>query len=135
MTNEYIVRIVKILHKYQINYLITGGAARFIREEINSTMDLDILLEPTETNYLKADQLGTHFGFKNKVSEILKENKIARLHIFPFRVDILPFLDGLNTQEVFQETECAQLNNVEIKLISKKNLNTNYGAVKQLTHA
>jgi hypothetical protein len=130
MTSEYIHRIVEALTKYKISYVVTGGVSEFIRQNKKITLDFDILVEEDDENYSRVDELIIHFNQKGLASESLYNGKIVRLRIFPFKVDILPNLNGLSTNNVIKEKEVFSYQGKKIPLISKENLEINYQKIK-----
>ena len=135
MTIEYILRVTKKLNSYNIKYVITGGVAQFIRGEKKTTLDLDLLIFKSEKNFENIELFISDFGkLTLNVKEILSANKIIRLKIFPFWVDILPRLDGLNGEDVFSNSEIMNYYGILIPLISKNNLTTNYNYLKNETN-
>lgn len=127
MTIEFISRIVKSLEKNQVEYVLTGGVAQLIRNEKKFTMDIDILVSQKPENIEKIEQFILEFSdTKINTKKNLSENKIIRLNVFPFSIDILPKLDGLSIQEVFNTSEAIQFNGFFIPTISKQNLIINY---------
>jgi hypothetical protein len=130
MTSEYIHRIVDLLTKHEISYVVTGGASEFIRQTKKITLDFDVLVKRSNDNYSRIDEMIKYLNHKGIASEALFKGKIVRLNIFPFKVDILPRLDGLDTNIVIEEMEFFRFQGIEIPLISVKNLEINYQNIK-----
>ncbi|MCL5246927.1 hypothetical protein M4I21_13980 [Cellulophaga sp. 20_2_10] len=127
MTKEYINRIIGVLEKNNVKFVITGGVAKLLRNEKKSTMDLDILVSIQEENLKALKQFVLDLNVsKYQIIDDLKKNRIIKIQVFPFSIDILPKLDGLNTEKVFENCEKFSFENKIIPLISKKDLITNY---------
>ena len=127
MTNEYINRITYVLEKNKVKFVITGGVAQLLRKEKKTTMDLDILVSLKDKNLQALKQFVLDLNIReNGIIDDLKKNRIIKVRVFPFSIDILPKLDGLNTEKVFENCESFSFGNKIIPLISKKDLITNY---------
>jgi predicted nucleotidyltransferase len=131
MTEEYIISIVEKLKNCEIEFAVTGGCARFLRNEIVYTNDLDILVRNNENNCIKINTfIDKYVKSDIDVSTTLKNKSIIRLKIFPYLVDILPYLDGLDTDDVFSKTEIIYKMDIEIPIISKEHLIQNYKSIE-----
>ena len=130
MTREFIHRIINILNEVQVEYVITGSVSKYFRGLSISTMDLDIVVQTTENNLSKIDQLKYNFK-KGQISDELRKGQIVRINEFPFRFDLLPRLDGLTNDEIFRNREQMNFENQIIPIISESNLITNYQSFKQ----
>ncbi|MBK8748202.1 MAG: hypothetical protein IPM04_10110 [Saprospiraceae bacterium] len=130
MTREFIHRIINILNEVQVEYVITGSVSKYLRGLSISTMDLDIVVQTTENNLSKIDQLKYNFK-KGQISDELRKGQIVRINEFPFRFDLLPRLDGLTNDEIFRNREQMNFENQIIPIISESNLITNYQSFKQ----
>ena len=130
MTREFIHRIINILNEVQVEYVITGSVSKYLRGLSISTMDLDIVVQTSENNLSKIDQLKYNFK-KGQISDELRKGQIVRINEFPFRFDLLPRLDGLTNDEIFRNREQMNFENQIIPIISESNLITNYQSFKQ----
>lgn len=119
-----------MLNEIQIEYVVAGSVSKYLRGSSISTMDLDIVVQTTESNLRKIDQLKYNLS-SGQISDELKKGKIVRINEFPFRFDLLPRLDGLTNEEIFRDKEEVNFNNQIIPIISKSNLNTNYQSFKR----
>ena len=130
MTREFIHRILTMLNEFQVEYVVTGSVSKYLRGLSISTMDLDIVVQTTETNLSRIDQLKYNFK-EGQISDELKKGQIVRINEFPFRFDLLPRLDGLTTEEVFRNKEEVNFENQMIPIISESNLETNYQSFRR----
>ena len=131
MTEEYIISIVKKLKNCDIEFAVTGGCARLLRNEIEYTNDLDILIRNNENNLCKVSTfINNYVESEIDILTTLKKNNIIRLKIFPYLVDILPYLDGLDTDDVFSKIEIIYKMEIEIPIISKEHLIQNYKSIE-----
>ena len=119
-----------MLNEVQVEYVVTGSVSKYLRGFSISTMDLDIIVQTTENNLNKIDQLKYNFG-KGQISDELRKGQIVRITEFPFRFDLLPRLDGLTNDEIFRNMEMVNFENQIIPIISESNLETNYQSFKK----
>jgi len=130
MTNEYIQRIISVLNRCNVNYIVTGGVAMFLRNEKKSTMDIDVLVTTNQQNIIAIKEFVKAFNIVDlKTVEDLKQGKIVRVKIFPFSIDFLPKLDGLKSEDAFNNSEHILFNGINIPVITKKDLLTNYNNI------
>ena len=130
MTREFIHRILRMLNEGQVEYVVTGSVSNYLRGLSISTMDLDIVVQTTESNLKKIDQLKYNF-IERQISNELRKGRIVRINEFPFRFDLLPRLDGLTNDEIFRNMEMVNFENQIIPIISESNLETNYQSFNQ----
>lgn len=132
MTTEYIKRVSQLLQDHEIEFVITGGVAQLLRGNKSSTLDFDVLIKMEEENLERLDDLAELLKLgKNKISRILIRPEIVRLKIYPFTVDIIPKLDGLETEEVFKEKDIFDFEGLEVPMISEFHLLRNYEAINK----
>ncbi len=127
MTIDFIKRTIRHLQIFNVEFLVTGGCAKIIREEVEFTSDLDILVKKSKKNYRCLNKCIKSLTNKTiNVENDMLNDRIIRLNIFPFNVDILPKLDGLDSPKVFRECEIIFYHGISIPTISKENLDINY---------
>jgi len=119
-----------MLNEGQVEYVVTGSVSKYLRGLSISTMDIDIVVQTTENNLNKIDQLKYNF-IEGQISNELRKGQIVRINEFPFRFDLLPRLDGLTNDEIFRNKEIVNFENQIIPIISENNLETNYQSFKQ----
>lgn len=127
MTSEFILRITNLLDKNNVVYLITGGCSMVLRGKKAITFDLDILPFYNNKNIKSLNNFLVELGIQNTdLTENLENNLITRINTFPFPIDIMPSLDGLRTGNVFKNSDYFEFKGKMIRLISEKDLLTNY---------
>lgn len=127
MTTEFINRVTEKFNQNNVEYLVTGGCAKLIRNEKKSTLDLDLLVKVDKQNIYLIQNSLIDLGIKqNRILDDLKKGKIIRIKLFPFNIDLMPRLDGLNTEETFTNSEQVLYHENLIPLISKEDLIINY---------
>jgi len=133
MTREFINRILSQLFDHQIEFVVTGSIANYLRGDAVSTMDLDIVVKTDERNLNYLDKFGGKYqSISKKISKDLEKGKIVRIKAFPFGFDLLPRLDGLNKEDIFRNKEQIQFEGFSVPLISKSDLDKNYKSFNQI---
>jgi len=127
MTKNFIHKITSALNEHKVKYVVTGGVAMLLRNEKKTTMDLDLLVSVNKENISAIKEFAKSFKINNlEVFEDLTSEKIVRIKIFPFSIDFMPKLDGLNTEEIFKNKDIINYSGINIPLITKKELEVNY---------
>ncbi|WP_240592388.1 hypothetical protein [Shewanella zhuhaiensis] len=119
-----------MLNANSVNYFVTGGGAEFIRGTKTYTKDLDIVVRVDDDN-IKAIRRSFDFLniIRNKALHDLKAGRIVRASLFPFSLDVMPVLDGLDIDEAFLNIETIHFDGLAIPVINKLDLNKNYKAI------
>ena len=131
MTTEYIKRVCNLLLSCEIDFIITGGLAKVVRNEKKSTGDIDVVFNMRASNLEKIRLLEHKLSIAEySISKILKDGQIVQLKIFPFTIDILPYLDGLTNDQIFKSKEIVNFCNLNLPIIGKAQLKTNLNTVK-----
>jgi len=132
MTKEFILRICKPLIQNEVNFVVTGGSSSFIRGSKVGTLDLDLLVNPTNSNISKL-KLGLEQIKSDNLSILdqLSLQQIVRINAFPFTIDILPKLDGLEMEQVMNNKEDIQYSGMTIPVICETDLKLNYQAINK----
>lgn len=130
MTNEFILRVAKVLNANNVNYFVTGGGAEFIRGTKAYTKDLDIVVRVDDDNI---EAIGRSFDSlkisTRNVLQNLKAGRIVRGALFPFSLDVMPALDGLDIEQTFLHIETIHFDGLAIPVINKLDLDKNYKAI------
>ena len=80
-------------------------------------------------------RLASSFGYpvEGATSELfLQENKIARLGVPPFRIEVLTSISGVSFEECYADRTVDTLDDVQVNLISLKHLRLNKQASGRL---
>ena len=120
---------LKLLNSKQVEYLLVGGYSR-------ATADIDIWIAINPDNARKVTQAIHEFlGFdvEGATPELfLQENKVARMGVPPFRIEVLTTISGVRFEECYAERVVDTLDDVEVPLISLKHLKVNKQASGRL---
>ncbi|UKN03446.1 hypothetical protein K6119_07960 [Paracrocinitomix mangrovi] len=131
LTSEFIHRITEILNKFNVDYVVTGGTSKIIRGEDYLTFDLDIVVENSNDNLNRVNKF-VHQITSEKIdlTDNFKSNRITRINTFPFSIDIMPRLDGLENINIFKNSELVEFEGRKIPCISESDLMKNYKSFK-----
>jgi hypothetical protein len=125
-----------LLNSRQVEYLLIGGYAVGYYGYPRATADIDIWIAINPANANKvADVIRDFFGadIKGATPELfLQENKIARMGLPPFRIEILTTISGVDFGECFAERVIDNIDGIDVNLISLKHLKANKRASGRL---
>ena len=131
---------LRLLNSKQVEYLLIGGYAVGYYGFPRATADIDIWVAINQTNAGKvAEVIREFFGFDvDGISPeiFLQENKILRMGVPPFRIEILTSIDGVDFKTCYAERVKDVLDDIEVNIISLKHLKMNKkasGRLKDLT--
>jgi len=131
---------LRLLNSKQVEYLLIGGYAVGYYGFPRATADIDIWVAINQTNAGKvAEVIQEFFGFDvDGISPeiFLQENKILRMGVPPFRIEILTSIDGVDFETCYAERVRDVLDDIEVNIISLKHLKMNKkasGRLKDLT--
>ena len=127
---------LKLPNSRQVEYLLIGGYAVSYYGYARATADIDIWIAVNPTNAHKVAAVIREF-FDSEVEGatpelFLQENKIARMGVPPFRIEILTTISGVGFDECYGERVVDKIDGVEVNLISLKHLKVNKKASGRL---
>ncbi|MDG2617304.1 hypothetical protein HPC62_14600 [Thermoleptolyngbya sichuanensis A183] len=126
---------LRLLNSKQVEYLLIGGYAVGYYGYARATADIDIWIAINPGNAQKVVDAIREFGFnvEGLTSELfLQPNKIARMGVPPFRIEVLTTISGVSFEECYAEKTVDVLDGVEVKIISLKDLKRNKQASGRL---
>jgi len=99
------LEFLSLLQKHDIDYVIVGGYALSFHGYIRNTGDLDILINPTDSNKRSMVRVFHEFGFSEKTSsELFPENGNALgIGTPPLRLELLTEISGLSNNEALSD--------------------------------
>ncbi len=125
MFSQDFKEFVGLLIEHEAEYLIVGGYAVSIHGHPRYTGDLDIWLNPTETNAEKIVKCVNDFGFSSfglNVSDFTKEGNIIQLGYPPLRIDLLTQIDGVSFSECFKNKKEVEIEGLTVNFIGYNDL-------------
>jgi len=127
---------LRLLNSRQVKYLLIGGYAVGYHGYPRATADIDIWVAINPANARKvSDVIRDFFGsdIEGATPELfLQENKIARMGVPPFRIEILTTISGVRFEECFAERVTDIIDGIDVNLISLKHLKLNKKASGRL---
>jgi predicted nucleotidyltransferase len=127
---------LRLLNSRQVEYLLIGGYAVGYYGYPRATADIDIWIALNPANAHKvAATIREFFGseVEGATAELfLQENKIARMGVPPFRIEILTTISGVNFSECYDKRVIDTIDGVEVNLISLAHLKANKKASGRL---
>jgi predicted nucleotidyltransferase len=116
---------LKLLNSKRVEYLVIGGYAVGYHGHPRPTGDLDIWISNAPDNAERAREALEEFGFHCHIDILLKDNQLARMGRPPFRIEVMTTIDGVNFSDCYSERVVADVNGVEVSLISLSRLKEN----------
>lgn len=121
---------LKLLNSKQVEYLLIGGYAVGYHGYSRATADMDIWVAINPDNAQKiVEVISEFFGFQVEGATpelFLQENKVARMGVPPFRIELLTTISGVRFAECYAERIVDKLeDDIEVNIISLKHLKIN----------
>lgn len=124
-----------MLKENEVEYLLVGGYAVGFYGYPRPTGDMDIWISRSRINAEKVVSVLEKFGFTSPeltVELFTLEKSIVRMGIPPFKLELITFIDGVEFAQCFSERVIAEIDEIEVNLISLKNLKINKKASGRL---
>jgi hypothetical protein len=120
---------LNLLNSRQVEYLLVGGYAVGYHGYPRATADMDIWIAISADNARRvASVIEEFFGCKvnGATPELFMEpNKIARMGVPPFRIEILTSISGVTFNVCFAERVIGDLDGLSVSIIGLKHLKAN----------
>jgi hypothetical protein len=116
---------IKLLNKYEIEYLLVGGYAVAYYGYPRYTKDMDIWINNTLNNAKKIIELLIEFGLKNtelKINDFTDKGNVIQLGYPPSRIDILTDIDGVVFDICYKKKNKIFIDDIEINIINLDDL-------------
>ena len=119
---------LKLLNSQRVEYLLVGGYAVGFYGYPRATADMDIWVALDGNNAKRLVAVLQEFGFD--VPELqsdlfMQENKIIRLGVPPFRIEILTTLSGVSFKECYARRQRHVVDDLEVDFLSLADLKSN----------
>ena|SRR2546423_2042163 len=119
---------LQLLRSAKIEYLLVGGYAVGHYGFPRATADLDIWVANHDENASKLVEVLRKFGFDvpalNK-SLFQEPGHVVRMGVPPVRLEILSSIDGVDFEDCYPRRQVAEIDGVEVNLISLADLKAN----------
>lgn len=116
---------IKLLNKFDVEYMVVGGYAMAFHGKPRYTGDLDIWINISEANAEKLMEVIKAFGMASlglEKEDFLQPGYVSQIGYPPLRIDILNSIDGVNFKEAFQNRQKIVEGDLEISYISLNDL-------------
>jgi hypothetical protein len=126
---------LRLLNLRQVEYLLIGGYAVGYYGYARATADIDIWIAIHPENAQKVVDVIREFGFniQELSSELfLQENKVIRMGMPPFRIEVLTTISGVSFEECYAERTVDVLDEIEVNIIDLEHLKINKKASGRL---
>jgi len=123
---------IRLLHEYNVAYLIVGGYAYAIHAEPRFTKDLDILIERSRDNGKKILSVLQEFGFGSidlSVEDIMTPEQVIQLGYAPIRIDLLTDISGVAFSDAWKNKVIAEYDGQKAYFIGNRELIKNKKAI------
>ncbi len=126
---------LKLLNSKAVEYLIIGGYAVGYHGYPRPTGVLDIWISNAPANAERAREALEEFGFACPVDILTQDDKVIRMGMPPFRIEVMTTIDGVRFTDCYSERVQAEIDGIPVNLISLSRLKENKRASGRLKDA
>ena len=123
---------LKLLTSNEVEYLLIGGYAVAYYGYSRPTGDMDLWIDISPDNAERVAAALREFGFTPSIENFLEENRVVRMGVPPFRLEILTTIDGVTFSQCYAERNTVMIDGVEVNLINLHHLRLNKKASGRL---
>lgn len=119
---------LKLLNEQGVRYLLIGGYAVGYYGYPRTTADMDIWIDASPENAERVLRTFHQFGLHDpalSIDVIREPGKILRMGVPPMRIEVLNEIDGVVFDSSYANKERVMLGEIEIDLISLRDLKEN----------
>ncbi|MFY0654066.1 MAG: nucleotidyltransferase [Cyclobacteriaceae bacterium] len=126
--NEDFKEYINLLNKHEVEYMLVGGMAVNLYGYRRATGDMDLFVNPTESNHEKLKRVHFEFGMLMGEMEELEnflsnsEFDVFTFGVSPVQIDIMTACKGLRFAEAYPKSKRVPFENIIINLISNSDL-------------
>ncbi|MFM1744588.1 MAG: hypothetical protein RLZZ630_525 [Bacteroidota bacterium] len=125
--NDDFVDFLNALNTQGVEYILVGGYAVIFHGYNRTTGDLDVWINPTETNYISLTKAFHQFGLSlfNMTKDVFLNNTECNVFTFgrpPVCIDILTAVKGLNFDETYQNSQVVTFGGTMVRMIEIRDL-------------
>jgi len=116
---------IELLNKHEVAYMVVGAHALAFHGKPRHTGDLDIWINPIESNAEKMVAVINDFGFASvglKKDDFLREHYVTQLGYPPLRIDILNSISGVTFSEAYDNRLFIEVDEITISYIGLNDL-------------
>ena len=120
---EEFKEFIKCLNSNNVKYLLIGGWAVGIYGHPRATKDIDFLVSNDENNLKKLQKAFLEFGSPPiDIKTFKEEGYVIRMGNSPTQIEVINKASGININDCFSRKNIINVDDIEIMLISKKDL-------------
>ncbi|MCH6235154.1 DUF6036 family nucleotidyltransferase [Cognataquiflexum rubidum] len=125
--NDDFKDFIESLSKFQVEYILIGGYAVILHGYNRTTGDLDIWVNPTETNYGKLIKAFSYFGFPTEAIDLNRFLKVGNYNVFtfgrpPMAIDIVTKIQGVEFSEAIPNVKDVEIQGIIVRLLGFSDL-------------
>jgi hypothetical protein len=109
------------LNKNSARYLVVGGYAFAVHARPRYTGDIDIFILAEPSNAARVLAAIKDFGFDTielTEEDLLQQERVIQLGIFPIRIDIMTSIDGVKFEDAWTRKMVSRYGSQEVYFIS-----------------
>ena len=128
MLSKDFKEFVALLKKHEVEYMIVGGYAVGVHGYPRYTGDLDIWLNPNNSNAIRILRAIDEFGFGSfnlTVEDLTKEGNVIQFGQPPLRIDLLTSIDGVAFDACYANRKVVTFDGLPMNFIGYHDLITN----------
>ena len=121
-------RLLSALCAKKVEYLVVGGYAVIFHGYVRTTGDLDIWVALGRDNAARVEAAIRSMGFNPPGLDpewFMQKGAVLRIGQEPLRFDIINYIDGVTFAECFARRVEADIEGVQVNMISLLDLKTN----------
>ena len=118
---------LKLLNKYEVEYLLIGGYAVAFYGFLRATSDIDFWIATNNQNANKMVEVLHEFGFTSGIGKelFLTKNKITKMGVPPLRIEVLNSIYGIEFEDCYAHRVVAKIDNEPVNFIALEHLKIN----------
>ena len=127
-------RLLSALSLKKVEYLVVGGYAVIYHGYVRTTGDLDIWVALDAENAAKVEAAIRSMGFNPpglRAEWLMRKGAVLRIGQEPLRFDIINDIDGVTFRECYARRVEAEIDGVQVRIISLSDLKTNKKASRR----
>jgi hypothetical protein len=116
---------LRLLNSKHVDYLLVGGYAVGYHGYPRATVDMDIWVAVNRENANKTIETLVEFGFSSpevSVEVLMEKDKVIRMGVPPFRIEILTTIDGVDFDDCFKKRVVDRIDDVNMNIINREHL-------------
>jgi len=121
MLNEDYKEMLQLLLEEQVDFMIVGAYALGTHGYPRATGDIDIWVNPNNTNSKKLYKALARFGAplgQIQTDEFSTEGVIFQIGVIPRRIDIITKIDGVTYEEADEDKIIVEIEGLKVPVIS-----------------